>query len=114
MKSGKYRFVVAFLLFIAGIINYMDRAALGVAAPFVRKDLGLSPSALGIIFSTFFFGYAIFAFVGGQLAYKYGPRAVYIWSATSWSILCGLNRCRHGFPVACSSCGRCSVSPKVR
>ncbi len=97
MKSGKYRFVVAFLLFIAGIINYMDRAALGVAAPFVQKDLGLSPSALGIIFSTFFFGYAIFAFVGGQLADKYGPRAVYTWSATAWSILCALTGAVTGF-----------------
>ena len=97
MNAGKYRYVVAFLLFLAGIINYMDRAALGVAAPFVRKDLGLSPSALGVIFSTFFFGYALFAFVGGQLADKYGPRAIYIWSATAWSVLCGLTGAVTGF-----------------
>ena len=75
--SGRYRLVVAVLLFVAGIINYADRAALGVAAPFIRKDLALSPSALGLIFSTFFFGYAVFAFVGGFLADRYGPRRVY-------------------------------------
>jgi MFS transporter, ACS family, aldohexuronate transporter len=97
VKSGNYRFVIAFLLFIAGIINYMDRAALGVAAPFVRKDLGLSPSALGVIFSTFFFGYALFAFVGGQLADRYGPRRVYSWAAGSWSILCALTGAVTGF-----------------
>ncbi len=56
MKTGRYRFVVALLLFVAGIINYMDRAALGVAAPFVKADLGLSPSELGLIFSTLFIG----------------------------------------------------------
>lgn len=90
MKSRRYRVAVALLLFIAGIINYMDRAALGVAAPFVKEDLGLSPSELGLIFSTFFVGYALFAFVGGQLADRYGPRRVYSWAATSWSLLCAL------------------------
>lgn len=97
MKQGRYRFVIAFLLFLAGIINYMDRAALGVAAPFVKKDLGLSPSELGLIFSTFFFGYAAFAFVGGHLADRYGPRAVYTWAATGWSILCGMTGLVGGF-----------------
>ena len=97
MKPGRYRFVIALLLFVAGIINYMDRAALGVAAPFVQKDLGLSPSSLGVIFSTFFVGYALFAFVGGQLADRYGPRRVYTWSAGCWSILCALTGTVTGF-----------------
>lgn len=97
MKQGRYRFVIAILLFIAGIINYMDRAALGVAAPFVKKDLGLSPAELGLIFSTFFFGYAAFAFIGGQLADRYGPRAVYSWAAACWSVLCGATGLVGGF-----------------
>ena len=105
MKSGKYRYIVAILLFVAGIINYMDRAALGVAAPFVRKDLGLSPSALGVIFSTFFFGYAIFAFVGGQLADKYGPRVVYTWAAACLVGAVWPDRCGHRFYVAVHRAG---------
>src|SRR3954453_2949209 len=86
MKPGIYRYFVASLLFIAGVINYMDRAALGIAAPLVSKDLELSPSALGVVFSTFFVGYSIFAFVGGHLADKYGPRRVYSWAALLWSV----------------------------
>jgi len=97
MFVKRYRFLIAFLLFIAGIINYMDRAALGVAAPFVKQDLNLSPSELGVIFSTFFFGYALFAFVGGQLADRYGPRSVYSWAAASWSVLCMLTGAVTGF-----------------
>ncbi|WP_428375248.1 MFS transporter [Lichenicoccus sp.] len=95
--SGNYRFVVAALLFGAGIINYADRAALGVAAPLISKDLALSPSSLGVVFSTFFIGYAIFAFVGGQLADRYGPRRVYIWAATGWSLLSALTGAATGF-----------------
>ena len=97
MFKKNYRYAVALLLFIAGIINYMDRAALGVAAPFVKTDLNLSPSELGVIFSTFFFGYALFAFVGGQLADRYGPRSVYSWAAGAWSILCALTAAVTGF-----------------
>ncbi len=99
MFSGSYRFVIATLLFVAGIINYMDRAALGVAAPLVQKDLGLSPSALGVVFSTFFLGYALFTFVGGQLADRYGPRRVYAWAAASWSVLCAATGAVSGFAM---------------
>jgi MFS family permease len=92
-----YRFVVAFLLFVAGAINYMDRAALGVAAPFVTKDLHIAPATMGVIFSTFFFGYAIFAFVGGQLADRFGPKRVYIWAAAGWSLCCAATGLVTGF-----------------
>jgi MFS transporter, ACS family, hexuronate transporter len=97
MKHTRYRYVVAFLLFLAGVINYLDRAALGVVAPFLQKDLNLSPSALGVIFSTFFIGYSLFAFVGGQLADRYGPQRVYIWSAAAWSALSALTGTITGF-----------------
>src|ERR1035437_5392783 len=87
MTPGKYRFIIALLLFIAGAINYMDRAAIGVVAPLLNKDFVLSPSALGATFSIFFIGYAIFAFVGGQLADRYGPRRVYTWAAITDAVL---------------------------
>ena len=95
--SGRYRYVVAGLLFSAGMINYMDRAALGVVAPIISKELNISPSQLGIIFSSFFFGYSIFAFVGGQLADRYGPRRVFSWAMGGWSLLCGLTAAVMGF-----------------
>jgi hypothetical protein len=66
MKTGRCRCVVALLLFVAGAINYMDRAALGVVAPISNKELSLSPSEPGIVFSSFFFDYSIFAFIGGH------------------------------------------------
>ena len=92
-----YRWTVALLLFIAGSINYMDRAAIGVVAPYIQKSFTLSPSQLGLTFSTFFIGYALFAFVGGQMADRFGPRRTYIWAATAWSVLCGLTGLVNGF-----------------
>lgn len=97
MRTGKYRYVVAALLFIAGAINYMDRAALGIVAPIVGKTLSLSPSQLGIIFSTFFVSYSVFAFFGGYLSDRWGTLRVFTWAMGIWSLFCGLTAAATGF-----------------
>ncbi|MBN3760853.1 MFS transporter [Burkholderia sp. Ac-20365] len=97
MKTGKYRYVVAGLLFTAGAINYMDRAALGIVAPIVGKTLELSPSQLGIIFSSFFIGYSIFSFLGGYFADKWGTVRVFTYAMGLWSLFCGLTAAATGF-----------------
>jgi len=97
MWSGKYRFLIMILLFLAGTVNYLDRASIGIVAPMLSKDFALSPSALGVVFSIFGFGYALFNFVGGMLADRYGPRRVYTWAAVSWSLFCGLTGVVTGF-----------------
>ena len=60
-----YRSVVALLLFFAGMLNYLDRAALSVMAPLVKKDLHIDDAQMGILFSCFFIGYCLFCFLGG-------------------------------------------------
>lgn len=93
----RYRFVIAALLFAAGMINYMDRAALAVVAPLISRDLALSPHQLGEVFSSFFLGYAIFCFIGGHLADRFGPRRVYAGAMALWSLFCGLTAAVGGF-----------------
>jgi MFS family permease len=78
------------LLFLGGMINYLDRSAIGVAAPFLSKQLSLTPSELGWVFSVFFFGYAAFCFVGGYAADRIGARNVFAIAAVVWSVFCGL------------------------
>jgi len=84
------RWTIAGLLFLGGMIQYLDRAALSVAAPLVVKDLQLDPTQLGIVFSSFFFGYALFCFVGGWASDRIGGKAVLILAMTVWSVFCGL------------------------
>ncbi|MFM9281315.1 MFS transporter [Paenibacillus jiagnxiensis] len=86
----KIRWFVVVMLFIAGVINYVDRAAFSVAAPFITKEYGIDSIELGIIFSSFSIGYALFNFVGGYLSDIYGPRKIFGASMTIWSIFCGL------------------------
>ncbi|SCA85183.1 hexuronate transporter [Bacillus glycinifermentans] len=73
MFSNGRGFVLV-MLFLAGVINYLDRSALSVAAPFIQEDLHISPAQMGMLFSSFFIGYAIFNFIGGWASDKYGAK----------------------------------------
>ncbi len=87
---GTVRWAVVGLLFLGGMINYLDRAALSVAAPFLTKELNLSPAQLGVVFSVFFFGYAAFCFIGGYFSDRLGAKNVFAAAAVVWSLFCGL------------------------
>jgi D-galactonate transporter len=91
------RWQMILLLFIAGVINYMDRSALAVAAPLITKDLGLEPAQLGIVFSAFFIGYAIFNFVGGYCSDRFGPHRVFSAAMAVWSLFCGVTAAATGY-----------------
>jgi MFS transporter, ACS family, hexuronate transporter len=86
-KSQRW-FVVA-LLFLAGVVNYLDRAALSIAAPLIQKDLHFTHAEMGVVFSSFFIGYALFNFVGGLLSDKIGAKKVFGGAMGIWSLFCG-------------------------
>ena len=46
------------LLGAAVFLNYVDRGAIGIAAPLMKSELGLSATAFGLAFSAFFWIYA--------------------------------------------------------
>ncbi|RPE04436.1 MFS transporter [Candidatus Pantoea deserta] len=92
-----YRVVIALLLFFAGMLNYLDRAALSVMAPLIKTDLHINDAEMGILFSCFFIGYCAFCFLGGWAADRFGPRRVYAWAAGVWSLFCGATALVTGF-----------------
>jgi len=59
------RWIIVFLLFMVYMINYLDRVALSITVPMIEKELTINPEQFGLIFGSFFFGYAIFNFLGG-------------------------------------------------
>jgi len=85
------------LLFTASVIAFIDRAALSVAAPFVREELHLTPSQMGTIFSAFFGGYALFCFIGGWASDRFGPKKTYAVAMFVWSVFCGLTAAASSF-----------------
>ncbi len=97
MFKNNIRWSLAIVMFFGGIINYMDRASLSVMAPFIEKDLELSATQMGIVFSSFFLGYALFCFIGGICADKFGPRKTMASAMGLWSVFCGLTSLVTGF-----------------
>ena len=69
------RWTLVLLLFPVYMINYLDRIALSLTVPLVEKDLMINAEQFGLIFGSFFFGYALFNFIGG-LATDIGPTIV--------------------------------------
>ena len=95
------RWIVGWFLFFGGTINYLDRAVLSIAAPLISKEFVLSPEQLGWVFSSFFVGYSLFAFVGGALSDKYGGKRVFGVAMVGWSLFCGLTTLATGFWSLC-------------
>jgi len=50
---GRKRWMVVFWLLVGGIINYLDRANLSIAAPEMMKDLNLTNTDIGLMGSIF-------------------------------------------------------------
>jgi MFS transporter, ACS family, hexuronate transporter len=86
----RVRWMLVSMLFLGSIVAYLDRAALSIAAPFIVKEMHLAPAQLGIVFSSFFTGYAIFCFVGGYASDRFGAKRVFTASFVVWSLFCGL------------------------
>jgi ACS family D-galactonate transporter-like MFS transporter len=74
------------LVAIGTMINYLDRTVLGIAAPFLSKDLALSAAQMGLVFSAFSWSYALLQIPGGIFLDRYGTRLTYFLAVVFWSL----------------------------
>jgi ACS family D-galactonate transporter-like MFS transporter len=84
---------VPLLLFASIAINYVDRGTLSVAAPLLMREMGLSPSRLGLLLSAFFWTYAGFQSVSGWIVDRVDEKWVLAAGFAVWSVAtaaCGL------------------------
>src|ERR1700690_1914032 len=66
--------VVLGLLCVLYFILYVDRVNIATVAPLIKKDLTLSNTQLGLVFSAFAIPYAIFQLIGGWIGDRLGAR----------------------------------------
>jgi MFS family permease len=71
---------------LAGILNYMDRSAISIAAPDMIKHLGLTRTDIGLLGTVFSWVYAFSQLPAGWLIDKLGPRRMYFLAIALWSI----------------------------
>jgi sugar phosphate permease len=82
---GKARGKVLILLCLLYFITYVDRVNISTAGPYIRDDLGLSNTDLGLALGAFSIPYALFQVFGGLIGDKFGPRKVLGIVGVIWS-----------------------------
>lgn len=91
-KSGKYTWYVVLLLTVVNVFSYMDRMALAMLAPFIKADLSLSDSQLGLLtglaFSLF---YAMCGIPIARWADRGTRRNIIALALTVWSAMTALS-----------------------
>ncbi|MGW1420043.1 MFS transporter [Bradyrhizobium manausense] len=81
----KKRFWIALMLFSLAMLNYIDRVTLSFAASPIAKEFGLSPVALGYLFSSFLWTYTVFLIPMGMLVDRFGAKKVAGFGLGLWS-----------------------------
>lgn len=85
-KVGNYRWFVAFLLFAATTINYIDRQIFGLLKPELEKIFQWTETDYSRIVMAFTASYALGLLFYGRIIDKIGTKLGYTISVTVWSI----------------------------
>jgi len=82
----KVRWLLIGWLFVISAIAYLDRVNISIAGQFLQKELRLSDTQLGWVFSAFVLGYALFQAPGGRISDRIGPRYVLTIGVIWWGV----------------------------
>jgi MFS family permease len=74
------------LLCLMYAITYVDRVNVSTAAPVFGKELNLSNTQVGLVFSAFAYPYLVFQILGGWVGDRYGARLALTVSAFIWAL----------------------------
>jgi len=83
--KGNVRWKISIWLLIGGIINYLDRSNLSIAAPAMMKELHLTNADIGLLGTVFSWTYAFMQLPSGWLVDRIGSKKMYVIAITWWS-----------------------------
>jgi MFS family permease len=84
--SHRRLFWIVVLLALSVLLNYVDRGAIGVAAPLMKQELGLSATGFGIAVSAFFWVYAPLCLVVGWLCDRFCVYRMFAAGIAIWAL----------------------------
>lgn len=97
--SNKRRWSIVSLLFVASLINYLDRAAISFALPAISREFRLTPQSKGLLLSSFFWSYALMQIPIGWCADRFNLRRLYAAAFTIWSFAQGFTGLVRSLPA---------------
>ena len=96
-RVAKRRWVMGVLLGVGVLINYFDRINLSVAAPQLKAAFNLSPAEMGLLFSAFFWPYALLQVPAGIVLDRFGVTRLGRWGAFLWAVASAVTAFASGF-----------------
>ena len=96
-RIAKRRWLIGLLLGIGVLINYFDRINLSVAAPQLKDAFHLTPAQMGLLFSAFFWPYALLQVPAGIVLDRFGVTRVGRWGAFLWGLASAITAVSSGF-----------------
>jgi len=96
MKVRGLRWWIIILIFIATVINYIDRTAFALLWPQMGEDLGMDNSDYALMLNIFMITYAASKFLSGRLYDKIGTRIGFIVSIVVWSLAAAFHALARG------------------
>jgi len=84
------RYAVVALLSVVSVITFIDRTAIAVLAPWIRRDLGIGAAEWGWVLSAYVIAYGIFEIPSGALGDRNGQRRELARIAAWWSAFTAL------------------------
>lgn len=84
---GSVRWLMIAATFLIATVAYLDRSNISIAAPVLKRELGLGDVELGFVFSAFVLGYALTQPVAGWVADRFGPYRIIAIGIGWWSVL---------------------------
>jgi MFS transporter, ACS family, aldohexuronate transporter len=88
--SQRNRWYICAFVFLATVLNYMDRQTLGIVAPLIEKEFHLDNAQLGLLFSAFYFSYGISVALIGEVIDRVSIRIGFAVVVAWWSVATGL------------------------
>jgi MFS family permease len=90
LKRPRATSVVLGLLCVMYLITYVDRVNVATAAPAIQRELSLSLTQLGHVFSAFAYPYLLFQVFGGWVGDRFGPRRTLFVCGVIWAVATSL------------------------
>jgi len=96
-RGANRRWAMGILLGVGVLINYFDRINLSVAAPQLKAAFDLSPAEMGLLFSAFFWPYALLQVPAGIVLDRFGVTRIGRWGAFLWAVASAVTAFAGGF-----------------
>lgn len=120
-KIPHLRWLIAFALFLAAVLNYLDRSILGLLAPTIQKDLGINDDQYASVINWFLVAYTVAYLFSGRIVDRFGVKISFALFVGWWSISNALTGLAQGvkslsgfrFMLGLGEAGSWTASPKA-